>query len=124
MAILMALSADKETMATENSVPIMRIFEFVLVPSDVQSILEAGRKNIETSVRDEPGVLSMYCAVDKDDPTKLYVVEVYRNQAAYQAHVESAHFKAFSEAIRGKIVSRRIVEATPALLGAKLFDWP
>ncbi|MDW3682765.1 putative quinol monooxygenase [Cupriavidus sp. CV2] len=80
----------------------MRIFEFVFPPSDVQPILEAGRKNIEASVRDEPGVLLMYCAVDKDDPNKLYVVEVYRDQAAYQAHVESAHFKAFLGAIQGE----------------------
>ncbi|RQS40962.1 antibiotic biosynthesis monooxygenase [Burkholderia sp. Bp8990] len=102
----------------------MRIFEFVVAPSDVQSILEAGRKNIETSVRDEPGVLSMYCAIAKDDPTKLYVVEIYRDQGAYQAHTESAHFRAFSDEIRGKVVSRRIVETTPAHLGAKSFDWP
>ncbi|AXI82939.1 antibiotic biosynthesis monooxygenase [Xylella taiwanensis] len=124
MTMSMLLNASQTAMAAESNPPIMRIFEFVLAPSDVQPILEAGRKNIEASVRDEPGVLSMYCAVDKDNPTKVYVVEVYRNQTAYQAHVESAHFKAFLEAIKGKVRSRRVIETTPAVLGAKAFHWP
>ena len=124
MTMLIVLSSSQNAMATENNVPIMRIFEFAFAPSDVQPILEAGRKNIETSVRDEPGVVSMYCAIDKHDPTKLYVVEVYRDQAAYQAHVESAHFKAFLGAIQGKVISRQVMETSPAVLGAKTFSWP
>lgn len=121
---LMTFSVDEVAMATESTSPIMRIFEFELNANDVQPILEAGRKNIEASVRDEPGVLSMYCATDTTDPTKLYVVEVYRDHAAYQAHVESAHFKEFLGSIEGKVIRRRVVETHPAVLGAKSFSWP
>jgi quinol monooxygenase YgiN len=85
--------------------------------------MEAGRKNIEASVRDEPGVHSIYCAADKDDPNKIYVVEVYQDQAAYQLHADSPHFKAFIEAMKGEFLSRRAVETTPKLLGAKAFGW-
>lgn len=122
-ALLFALGSSQDTMAIERHAPIMRIIEFVLAADDVQPLLEAGRKNIAASVRDEPGVLSMHCAVDKDDPTKLYVVEVYRDQAAYRAHVESAHFKAFLAATQGKVISRRMTETQPAVLGAKAFLW-
>lgn len=110
-------------MIAESNPPIMRIVEFVCAPNAIQRIIEAGRMNIEASVRDEPGVLSMYCAVDKIDPTILYVVEVYRDQAAYQAHVESGHFKAFLAAIHGKVKSRRVMETCPAILGSKTFSW-
>jgi quinol monooxygenase YgiN len=124
LAILMALSAGQNAMAAETNTPVMRIFEFVLAPSDVQRILEVGRKNIETSIREEPGVLSMFSATNKDDPTKLYVVEVYRDQTGYQAHAESAHFKAFLAAIQSKVISRRVTETAPTVLGAKAFTWP
>ncbi|WP_434573930.1 putative quinol monooxygenase [Pseudomonas sp. Z3-8] len=97
-------------MAIENDAPILRIFEFVLDPHDLPPSLEAGRINIEASLRNEPGVLSVYCAVDTDDPTRLYGVEVYRDQAAYQAHVESAHFKTFLRASEGKVISRQIIQ--------------
>ncbi|WP_396115243.1 putative quinol monooxygenase [Dickeya zeae] len=100
------------------------MFEFVLAPSEVKPILEISRQNIETSIRDEAGVLAMFCSTDKDDPNKLYVVEVYRDQVAYHSHVDSAHFKAFLAVIQDKVVSRRVVETVPAVLGAKAFSWP
>lgn len=123
IAILMAFGSGQRAMATEMTTPVMRIFEFVLAPSDVQPILEVGRKNIETSVQDEPGVLAMFCSTDKNDPSKLYVVEIYRDQAAYQAHADSPHFKAFLAAIQGKVISRTVKETNPTVLGAKAFNW-
>lgn len=121
--ILMAFGSGQRAMATEITTPVMRIFEFILAPSDVQPILEVGKKNIETSVRDEPGVLAMFCSTDKDDPSKLYVVEVYRDQAAYQDHADSPHFRAFLTAIQGKVISRSVKEMNPMVLGAKSFNW-
>lgn len=123
MTQLIPLGAEQDAITTEENAPIMRIFEFVIAPSDVKPFLEAGQKNIETSVQSEPGVLSMYCAIDKSDPNKLYVVEIYRDQTAYQSHVESPHFKAFSEAIRGKVISQEVTQTRPVNLGAKNFNW-
>lgn len=123
IAILMAFGSGQRAMATEMPTPVMRIFEFVLAPSDVQPILEVGRKNIEKSVQDEPGVLAMFCSTDKNDPSKLYVVEIYRDQAAYQAHAGSPHFKAFLAAIQGKVISRTVKETNPTVVGAKAFNW-
>lgn len=124
IAILMDIGSGQRAMAIETPSPIMRIFEFVLAPSDVQPILDVGKKNIELSVRDEPGVLAMFCSTDKDDPSKLYVVEIYRDQAAYRSHADSPHFKAFLAAIEGKVISRTVRETNPTVLGAKAFHWP
>ncbi|MDO5658427.1 MAG: putative quinol monooxygenase [Paracoccus sp. (in: a-proteobacteria)] len=103
--------------------PILRIFEFTLAPDDVETFMAAGRDNIRNSVRDEPGVLSMSVATDATDATRLYVVETYRDEAAYQAHRDTLHFQAFIAAIDGKFLSRRVIETTPAMLGAKAFEW-
>lgn len=124
IVILMVIGNGQRAMATETTPPIMRVFEFVLDPSDVQPFLEEGKKNIELSVRDEPGVLAMFCSTDKNDPSKLYVVEIYRDQAAYQVHADSPHFKAFLAAIEGKVISRTVKETNPTVLGAKAFNWP
>lgn len=103
--------------------PILRIFEFTVAPEDVAAFMAAGHDNIRNSVRDEAGVLSMYVAADKDDPTRLYVVEVYRDQAAYESHRATPHFQSFIAAMEGKLLSRRVIETTPAMLGAKGFEW-
>ncbi|MDO5632392.1 MAG: putative quinol monooxygenase [Paracoccus sp. (in: a-proteobacteria)] len=103
--------------------PILRIFEFTVAPEDVATFMAAGEDNIRNSVRDEPGVLSMYVASDKDDPTRLYVIETYRDQAAYESHRETPHFQAFIAAMDGKFLSRRVIETNPTILGAKAFTW-
>ncbi|ABR59697.1 antibiotic biosynthesis monooxygenase [Sinorhizobium medicae] len=96
---------------------------FVVVSDDLEAFMVAGRKNVQTSVRDEPGVLSMHCVADKSDPTKLYVVEVYEDEDAYRSHVESAHFRDFINAIKGKVISRRVIETNPKMVGSKQFAW-
>lgn len=103
--------------------PIMRIFEFVVSPENVEAFIAAGRENIVTSVRDEPGVTSIYVSVDKDDPSKIYVVEAYSDEAAYLAHRDTTHFKAFLQAIDGKVVSRRVIETNPMVLQGKPVQW-
>ncbi|MDO5622699.1 MAG: putative quinol monooxygenase [Paracoccus sp. (in: a-proteobacteria)] len=103
--------------------PILRIFEFTVAPEDMETFMAAGRDNIRNAIRDEPGVLSMSVAADASDPTRLYVVETYRDEAAYQAHRDTPHFQAFIAAMDGKFLSRRVIETTPAMLGAKPFEW-
>ena len=123
LAMVMTMGVSHSAMAAETGQPIMRIFEFVIAPDQIAAFMEAGRQNLEASVRDEPGVISMYCVTDKTDPTKLYVVEVYRDQAAYEAHIKTPHFTRFVSEIQGKVVSRRVIETNPAFLGAKPFTW-
>lgn len=103
--------------------PVTRIFEFVLAPENIGSFIAAGRENILTSLREEPGVLSICVAADKEEPTRLYVIEAYRDEAACQAHRETGHFKAFVKAIDGKFISRRVIETNPSILAAKSFSW-
>jgi quinol monooxygenase YgiN len=124
IAALLACEATSYAQeAAKVDAPIMRIFEFVVASDDLEAFMVAGRRNVQASIRDEPGVLSMHSVADKNDPTKLYVVEVYKNEAAYRSHVESAHFKAFIDATKGKVVSRRVIETNPKMLGSKHFEW-
>lgn len=50
-----------------------------------------------TASRAEPGCVSFDWYRSADDPNLYVLIEVFRDDAAGQAHVESAHFKAASE---------------------------
>jgi autoinducer 2-degrading protein len=43
------------------------------------------------SVRDEPGCLRFDVLQDQADPDRYYFYEVYRDEAAFQAHLETPH---------------------------------
>ncbi|MDX0968048.1 antibiotic biosynthesis monooxygenase [Sinorhizobium medicae] len=116
-----ATSYAQET--AKRDAPIVRIFEFVVASDDLAAFMVAGRKNVQASIRDEPGVLSMHSVADKSDPTKLYVVEVYKDEAAYRANVATTRFKDFINAIKAKVISRRVIETNSKMLGSEEFEW-
>jgi quinol monooxygenase YgiN len=52
------------------------------------------------SERDEPGCLMFNIAQDDADPNILRLFEVYRDEAAIDAHAATPHFQRFAEATR------------------------
>ena len=56
---------------------------------------------------------------EADNPSRLRFFEMYADEAAYKAHIESAHFKKYFETTKGMITSRRLIDAVPILLSAK-----
>lgn len=45
-----------------------------------------------TSLRTEPGVLTMYAVHDKENPCRITILETYASQEAYKKHIASVHF--------------------------------
>ena len=68
-----------------------------VTPEHVGKFLDAARSNAEHSAKDEPGCLRFDVIQDRDDPHCFYFYEVYRDDAAFAAHRESAHFKSYFE---------------------------
>jgi autoinducer 2-degrading protein len=53
----------------------------------------AGAEDDSTcSVRDEPGCLRFDVLQDTADPDRYFFYEVYRDEAAFQAHLQTPHF--------------------------------
>lgn len=104
-------------MKTEQTVT--RIFELQIAPGKLAAFNALGRENIKNSVNHEKGVLAMYVLADKQDPHKLYVVEAYTDETAYQKHRDSAHFQAWLNGTKEMIVGRKVIETTPIVFGSK-----
>jgi autoinducer 2-degrading protein len=69
-------------------------------PEHVAEFLEIVRYDAEHSENDEPGCLRFDVIQDKDDPNRFYYYEVYRDEAALEAHRQSPHFKRYVEKSR------------------------
>jgi autoinducer 2-degrading protein len=65
-------------------------------PEHAREFLEAVRHDAEHSERDEPGCLRFDVVQDRDDPNRLYYYEVYKDEAALEAHRQSPHFKLYA----------------------------
>ena len=66
-------------------------------PEHVSDFLEIARYDAEHSEQDEPGCLRFDVIQDRNDSNRFYFYEVYRDQAALEAHRETPHFKRYVE---------------------------
>jgi quinol monooxygenase YgiN len=112
-------SPNGGTSAKEPNVPFVRIAELEIDPAQLESYKAAVKEEMETSVRVEPGVLAIYAVAEKDNPSKLRFFEMYADEAAYTAHIESAHFKKYATTTKAMITSRRLIDTVPVQLSAK-----
>lgn len=66
-------------------------------PEHTAEFLEIVRHDAEHSEQDEPGCLRFDVLQDRDDPNRFYFYEVYRDEAAFEAHRQTPHFKLYFE---------------------------
>ena len=85
MTTLFTLSAQ--------AAPVFNIFELGVQPEKTAQYDAVGKHNIQTSLAREQGTLAMYSVKRSDDPNLAYMVELYADDAAYQAHRASPHFQ-------------------------------
>ncbi len=64
------------------------------VPDFIAATLENARDSLR-----EPGIARFDVVQQSDDPTRFVLVEVYRDTQAPAAHKETAHYKAWRDAV-------------------------
>ena len=72
--------------------------DIAVLPDQVDAFLAATQENAAAS-RDEPGILRFDVLTDRADPAHLVLVEVYRDEAAADAHKETAHYARWRDAV-------------------------
>jgi quinol monooxygenase YgiN len=95
---------------------ITRLFHLTRKLDNVEEFDRVGENNLTTSIEVEPGTLAMYSTHDPNDPAKLYVFEVYADEAAYQVHAASPQFKAFAELATTTLTGREVYTLTPRVM--------
>ena len=97
----------------------VRVAELQIDPAQLDAFAAATREVGWASVNLEEGCIALYAVADKDSPAFVRVFEVYRDAAAYQAHLRTPHFKKFRDATNAMVTSRRLMDATPISLVTK-----
>lgn len=98
---------------------VVRLAELEIDPAHLEHYKAALQEEIATSIRVEPGVLTLYAVSVKDHPTQIRLFEMYANAAAYEAHLQSPHFKKYKSGTVAMVKSLKLLETEPILLGAK-----
>ena len=66
--------------------------ELNIEPEHVEEFMEASLGDAQGAVRDEPGCFRFDINQDPEVASRFYLFEVYRDESAFQAHLEAPHF--------------------------------
>jgi len=111
--------AQRSAAAEPGEGPLVRIAELQIDPAQLDAYKLVLKEEIETSIRDEPGVLALYAVSLKEHPEQIRLFETYRDVAAYESHLQSPHFKTYKRRTQQMVKDLRLVETEPILLGSK-----
>jgi quinol monooxygenase YgiN len=118
-ASIIAPLVVEPVVAQEAKGPVIRIPELEIDPAQMAAYSAAVKEEMEESVRVEPGVLALYAVSIKGQPHHLRFFEMYADQAAYDSHRESPHFKKYVETTTSMIISRKLFDTENFQLSAK-----
>lgn len=62
------------------------------------------------SVETEPGVICIFPIQVKDKPNTIRIVEIYRNNEAYQLHLQTPHFLEYKQATMHMVRRLRLID--------------
>jgi quinol monooxygenase YgiN len=119
LAIFMLSISSSGTASAQDKNHVVRIAKLQIDSAQLDNYMAALKEHAETAVRVEPGVLTLYAVAEKNNPTHITVFEIYADAAAYQAHLQTAHFKKYKSTTKDMVKSLELVETVPIVLAAK-----
>ena len=92
---------------------IVRLSKIEVYPEHLEAYLKYAAEVGETSLRTEPGVLTMYAMQEIDHPCRITILETYASQEAYRAHIASAHFQKYKQGTLHMVKSLELSDQKP-----------
>ncbi len=84
----------------------------------IQAMLDDARG----SVGNEPGCVRFDVIQDQKEPNRIYLHEVYKDRAAFDAHMKTPHFLKWNDTVKDWFASPPIVGEGPSIFPADA-DW-
>lgn len=97
----------------------IRLINIELDSTAVEHFSQLGNAVVLPGIKKEPGVLVMYVVAEKDCPTQVSILEVYKDIAAYNKHIAAPHYLKYKKASETMVRTLKLIDVNPILLGAK-----
>jgi quinol monooxygenase YgiN len=117
---LFTLLIFSTTNAQEENKQMVRLAKLVIDSAQLKSYNAFLREEIETSIKVEPGVLTLYAVAEKHRPTHITILEIYANAEAYKKHIQTSHFLKYKNGTKDMVKSLELVETNPLIPEMKI----
>jgi quinol monooxygenase YgiN len=98
----------------------VRLARIVVASTRLASYKALLKEGVEAAMRKEPVVLSLYAVFEQKKPNHLTILEVYADEAAYQAHLKTPHFLKYKNGTQDMVQELELVETDPLIPELKI----
>ena len=98
----------------------VRTAKIIVDAAFLEAFKAALKEGVETSVRLEPGVKTLYAASSKAEPTHFTILEIYADQAAYEAHIATPHFLEYKTTTQHMVKSLELTDCVALIPEMKI----
>jgi quinol monooxygenase YgiN len=106
--------------AQEENKQMVRLAKLVIDSAQLGNYNAFLKEEIEASVKNEPGVLTLYAVAEKKKPTHITILEIYASEAAYKKHVQTSHFLKYKNGTKDMVKSLELIETIPLIPDMKI----
>ncbi len=127
LIVIIGLLITNGTMAQCKKLPmaedgIVRLSRIEVYPQYLEEYVKLATEVGATSLRTEPGMLTMYAVADKNNPCLITILETYSSQDAYKSHIASPHFQKYKQGTLHMVKSLELCDQNPLNLDSKIIN--
>lgn len=89
---------------------IVRISEIEIHPEHLEEYKTILKHEAEASVRLEKGVIAIFPMFQKENPTQVRILEMYKDGQAYRSHLKTEHFLKYKTTTVHMVKSLKLVD--------------
>ena len=104
----------------EENKQMVRLAKMVIDSAQLENYNTFLKEEIEASVKNESGVLTLYAVAERRKPTHITILEIYANQDAYKKHIQIPHFLKYKNGTKDMVKSLELIETIPLLPDMKI----
>ena len=88
----------------------VRISEIEIFPEHLNAYKLILKEEAAASVEKEPGVIAIFPMYQQENPAQVRIVEMYANEAAYKAHLQTPHFQHYKTSTLKMVKALKLVD--------------
>lgn len=105
--------------AAQTNEPYVRVAKIIVDSSQLNTYMSFLKEGVEMAIQKEPGVLRMYAVAEKNHPHKITIIETYASKAAYELHIQTAHFQRYKQGTLLMVRSLELIDVDPLFFASK-----
>jgi quinol monooxygenase YgiN len=110
---LTIMTIDSANLSAQHGTTYMRIAKITVDSTKLDEYIAALKEQMQSALRLEKGVLAYSALQDKEKPSKITILETYASVDAYQAHIQTEHFKKYKAIVVDMVKELELIDVVP-----------